>query len=479
MRYDLRMLRTKVACIVVAALATMWVQDPTPAPTAPPDPYKLPGYATFLKQCAPCHGEHGDGLGQGARFLTPSPRDFRKSPLKFFSTDNGVASGKDIYETIAAGIGGTSMLPFAQLGETTCWSLVDVVSAFRERGARESLAQSGLTGPELSSAIALRTVPSSSSDLPPEPQATVDTASRGLVLWREAGCVACHGPEARGGSAEVSQPGGGTMTVQVPNLTHGVLRQVPTNFNLANRIRRGIGGTAMPGTPIPGEDLWSLVHYVRTVIPDGAQAIADPVWGRLPALRLTGELPTHPDDPRFVAAATTWLPLAPFNAFDRSIVMVGVQALVSSTHVVMRVVVPDSTRDVPTEDSRTAPDGIALRITPMSKPPVLPVAGQVPVLDRAVTYTGAMPRFNDPLFIDSGFDNPEAVCKTIAPAARTGSSTYVQGTWRHVIAVRTEMSGSPIGAQPLSVSLAVFNGSAKKGPLPVAFSAWRELVVSP
>ncbi len=477
--YDLAMLRYSLACITVAVLATSSASTPRPHPPTSADPYKLPGYPVFIKQCAPCHGEHGDGLGQGARFLTPAPRDFRRTQLKFFSTDNGVASGKDIYETIAAGIGGTSMLPFAQLGEATCWSLVDVVAAFRERGAREALEQTGLTGTELETAVAGKCNPSPASDLPPEPPATVDTASRGLILWREAGCVTCHGEAARGGEVQVAQRGGSTMSVRVPDLTTGVLRQVPTPFNLANRIRRGIGGTPMPATNLGGDDLWSLVHYVKTLIPEGAQAIADPVWGRLPAARLTGELPTSPDDPRFAEVPITWLPLAPFNAFDRSVSMIGVQPLASSTHIVMRVVVPDATRDVPSKTSDAAPDGIALRVTPVSKPPVLPVAGQMPVLDRAVTYTGAMPRVEDPVFIASGFENPEAVCKTVAPAARTGTSTYVQGTWRHVIAVRTEMSGPPNASQPLSVSLAVFNGSAKRGPLPTAFSAWRELVVSP
>jgi hypothetical protein len=144
--------------------------------------------------------------------------------------------------------------------------------------------------------------------------------------------------------------------------------------------------------------------------------------------------------------------------------------------IVLRVTVPDASRD---PESDGPPDGVAIRATPAPKPPVLPFPGQMPVLDRAVTYTGPMPRARDPIFDAASFENPEDVCRTIAPAARTGASVYAQGVWRHVIALRTEQSGTPLGPAPLSIAVAVFDGRARKGPLPNAFSAWMELSVAP
>ena len=48
-------------------LASLPLLPGTVERTAPEvDPYRLKGYPTYVRQCAPCHGEHGDGAGAGA-----------------------------------------------------------------------------------------------------------------------------------------------------------------------------------------------------------------------------------------------------------------------------------------------------------------------------------------------------------------------------------------------------------------------------
>ena len=111
-------------------------QDSKPAL---PDPLKLPGYKAFARHCAPCHGERGDGKGVAARFLEPPPRDFKREPFRLVSTENNAPSPKDLFETIATGVGGTAMVPFAGLGDDALWPIVEVVQAFRLQGVRMRL----------------------------------------------------------------------------------------------------------------------------------------------------------------------------------------------------------------------------------------------------------------------------------------------------------------------------------------------------
>ena len=439
------------------------------------DPYKLKGYPTYVRQCAPCHGEHGDGAGAGARFLQPPPRDFRRTPLKWASTDNGVASIDDIRRSIVEGVGGTAMIPFRHLGDGACNDLADVVAAFRARGARETASEAGLSGDDLERAVLARTTAGAKIAAPPVDASDGDAVARGYVAYHRRGCAACHGPDARGGDYE-SEVDGRRVRTRIPDPTTGLLRRSRSPDDLAARIRAGIPGTAMPATPMPDAELGDLIRWLRDRIPATASAFSTPWSGSLPAVRFDGVLPTSPDDPRFDAAPQTWLPLAPFDAFHHPTRGVRVAALASATHVVLRVLVPDAGRD-PVDGG--PPDGVAVRATLAPKPPVLPFPGQMPVLDRAVTYTGPMPRARDPIFDVSGFENPEEVCRTIAPAARTGDSVYASGMWRHVIALRTEQSGTPLGPTPLSIAVAIFDGSARKGPLPTAFTAWMELIVAP
>src|SRR4029450_11140902 len=91
--------------------------------------------------------------------------------------------------------------------------------------------------------------------------------------------------------------------------------------NLFDRVRCGMPGTAMPGTPAATLDAagtWDLVHYLRSLMPAGAQAIASTSVRTLVAAKLEGAVPESPDDPRFAAAASTWIGFAPFHDAEPS-----------------------------------------------------------------------------------------------------------------------------------------------------------------
>jgi hypothetical protein len=154
-----------------------------------------------------------------------------------------------------------------------------------------------------------------------------------------------------------------------------------------------------------------------------------------------------------------------------------VQALAGERVIAFRFVIPDPAIDVPSPSSDAAPDDIAVRVTPSPDSPVLPLTGQMPRLDRAVRHRpfgdgrppagSALPRF----------ENPEGVCRMVQAPDRTGSGVHREGSWHVVLAARTDISGSPLGSAPLFVSFAPFDGSLRRGPMPVALSSWHRLVV--
>jgi mono/diheme cytochrome c family protein len=315
--------------VLTTGIAMLWLaisppcaQDSSPPPT---DPLKLPGYKAFVRHCAPCHGERGDGNGVAARFLEPTPRDFKNEPFRFVSTANGAPSSKDIFEVIATGIGGTAMIPFASLGEEDLWPIVEVVDAFRLQGIRMRLEAGGFDAATIAAEIARRK-PVLAADEAPEPPDSYESAARGLVRYR-ALCASCHGADGRGVMPE-SVPGesrplasravdaAAVKPVRPRDLARGVLKQIATSRNLFDRIRHGMPGTAMPATDAKTLDAagaWDLVHYLRTMIPEGAQPIASPSVRTIIASRLEGEAPASPDDPRFEQADRAWIAFAPFH----------------------------------------------------------------------------------------------------------------------------------------------------------------------
>lgn len=88
------------------------------------------GKASFSTNCAPCHGEKGDGTGVAAAALNPKPRNFNTEPFK-----NG-NKPDNVFQTLTTGLPGTVMAPFGHLPEEERWALTHyVVTTFVKKGA--------------------------------------------------------------------------------------------------------------------------------------------------------------------------------------------------------------------------------------------------------------------------------------------------------------------------------------------------------
>jgi cytochrome c len=68
------------------------------------------GKALYLKNCAQCHGEKGDGAGYATPHLSPTPRDFTSAKFKVRTTPNGtLPTHQDLVNIIRRGMPYTSM----------------------------------------------------------------------------------------------------------------------------------------------------------------------------------------------------------------------------------------------------------------------------------------------------------------------------------------------------------------------------------
>lgn len=208
------------------------------------------GKDIYTRECSACHGTLGAGDGPATAFLDPKPRDFTKKTFKFRTTDTGKPPrSEDILATLERGLPGSAMPSFAFL------SLED-----RRKVGAYVFKISGLLGkPE----------PPPYPDPGAPPEFSVALVERGKVLFKEQGCVACHGETGKGDG-----PSAGTMKdsvgrpVRPRDFTTGVFRGGAEPKDVYYRIFAGIDGTPMPAfgenaTAI--EDRWALVAFVKSL----------------------------------------------------------------------------------------------------------------------------------------------------------------------------------------------------------------------
>ncbi len=100
------------------------------------------GEALFKKHCSSCHGARGSGDGPAAYLLNPKPRDISLGIFRLVSTDNVVATDKDLFRVISRGMPGSAMPPWGHLPARDRWALVYQVKKLTLEGEAERLLRS-------------------------------------------------------------------------------------------------------------------------------------------------------------------------------------------------------------------------------------------------------------------------------------------------------------------------------------------------
>jgi DMSO reductase family type II enzyme heme b subunit len=275
----------RVASLPEILARPAWAQ-PAPPPAA--DPIAR-GREIYLKRCSLCHGEKGDGQGPVAPFLTPRPRDFVMAAYKFRTTASGEPpTDEDLFRVVTRGVPGTAMPGWGLLPEQDRRDVIAYIKqfsdAFKEKG----------------------TVVKPSKEIPGSPE----VVARGREVYRRAKCWECHGEAGRGdGPAARKLKDDAGAFIQAADLTKGWrIKGGREARDIFVRFSTGLDGTPMPSfaDSLKEDERWALAHYVSALQTD--EEPGSPVVLR--AVRIAGDLPSDPDDPRWRGVPYLAVPLA-------------------------------------------------------------------------------------------------------------------------------------------------------------------------
>ncbi|MFQ5707857.1 MAG: c-type cytochrome [bacterium] len=214
-------------------------------------PQERLAYARSLYQrdCAACHGDHGDGVGREASRMKTKPADFTSGRFKFKSTPSGqLPLDDDLFRTISHGVPTTAMLPQAHLTDAEVWLLVGFIKRFYPGFEQASQAK----------AVAIPSAP----DFNPGLQ------TLGAEMFDKAGCIKCHGPGGHGdGLAADSLKDYRGHPVKVPDLTYLPRKIGQDKEDLYRVLQTGVDGTPMPSYQgvFSEEQAWALVYFLQSM----------------------------------------------------------------------------------------------------------------------------------------------------------------------------------------------------------------------
>ncbi|HEV8112776.1 MAG TPA: cytochrome c [Planctomycetota bacterium] len=278
----------------------------------------------YRQQCLHCHGVEGGGDGPTAGsvehpFLDPRPRDYRLGKFKFTAVkDKARPRRQDLYRVLDQGVYGTAMPSFRRFSAAERWGLVDYVRMLAIRGEVEHdlvitfQDDEHLTAEAPLAAFqdvwtkwqaAKEKVVVFEGDVPAPTPAML---KRGDELFHDAkkgNCASCHGDMGLGdGPAAYKLDDQGHRVpaytddwgnpILPRNLVQGLYRGGRRPIDVYRRIYAGINGGPMPGIGeskdadgklvLPPEDMWALVHYVRSLSERDEAVAGGPIHGMTP-----------------------------------------------------------------------------------------------------------------------------------------------------------------------------------------------------
>lgn len=182
-----------------------------------------------------------------ARQLLPRPRDFTKGVYEFRSTPTGaLPTDEDLWKVISTGLHGTAMVPWITLPEYDRWALVAYVETFSPRFAVEDRREPITPGAPRAEPIA-----------------------NGQQLFRDAGCVECHGATGMGDGPSVSSlTDASGLPIRPIDFASGIFRRGPRLEDIFLTVRTGLDGTPMPSyaDSLSVDQTWAIAAYVRSLI---------------------------------------------------------------------------------------------------------------------------------------------------------------------------------------------------------------------
>lgn len=304
------------------------------------------GQVVYMRWCAACHGEKGDGKGPAAPFLRPQPRDFTLGVYKYKSTEgNGPPSDQDLMRTITEGMPGTSMPGWQDvLGEAERRDVIAFIKKLSDVFEFEK------PGPAVS--LAGRS-PSSDAAI-----------TAGREVYRKSKCFECHGESGKGNPSKKLKDDWGEP-LWPRNLTRPwTFRGGSGVDDVYTRLTVGIPGTPMPvygdagkKDALSSQERWAVAHYVASLA--RARQRPSPGANVIRGAYHAGAIGAEPSAPVWAEAPPTSFRLAPqLIAADRLFTPIVDQltarALYNETEVALLVEWDDPTRSRPGDREQAA-----------------------------------------------------------------------------------------------------------------------------
>lgn len=299
-------------------------QDAAPGTGPALDAAGASAQQVYLKYCAQCHGETGDGRGYATPYLRPAPRDFTSGKYQIRSTPTGaLPTDDDIRRVIRKGIPYTAMPAFPDLTDAQVDGLVRVLKSFSRRFANAE--------------------PPQPIDLPRDPGYSEDRIEEARKVYQEIGCAGCHGAEGRGDgpSAPTLRDDWG-QPVRAADLTRPwTFNGGATREDVFRSISTGLNGTPMAGfqSALSDEQRWLLVDFITALSGGATSAGYDNV---LVARPVEGDLDLARGEELFAEAEPALFPLfgqivQPGRNFQPAVIAVEARAVYSADEVAMLV----------------------------------------------------------------------------------------------------------------------------------------------
>ncbi len=338
------------------------------------------GKKLYVKYCAQCHGENGDGEGYATPHLSPRPRDFTTGKFKVRSTPSGaLPTHQDLVNIIRRGMPYTSMPAWPTLSDQEVSDLAYFIASLSPDFSKpESVPQP---------------VP-----VPNAPNATRESVELGKKLYEETGCVRCHGTLGRGdGPSAPTLVDDSRHPIRPADLAQSwTFRGGSSREDIFRTMSTGFNGTPMPGflEALTPDQRWAITDYIASLSGDNGPAYTNLVVAR------------HVQDPidlakgaaNFESAPAARFPIVgqimePGRAFHPPTTSVTVQSIYDAESIAVLVRWHD------TSAQKTGQNAPSLPVPPEEEESALGGAqdeGTSPFGDAELLPEGAQPAAEDP-----------------------------------------------------------------------------------
>jgi mono/diheme cytochrome c family protein len=251
-----------LAAVYLAAAIASWSAVPTGSlraqgPDVGTEAQREAGKQLYLKFCAQCHGDNGDGEGYASPHLSPRPRNFTTGKYKIRSTPTGtLPTHQDLVNIIRRGMPYTSMPAWPSLSDQQVSDLAHFVKTFSPEFAKPENAPKPV-------------------DLPSAPKVTQESIELGKKLYAETGCISCHGTLGRGdGSSAPTLKDDWGYPIRPADLTQSwTFRGGSSREDIYRSMSTGLNGTPMPGfgdDALKPEQKWAITDFIDSLSGGGS-----------------------------------------------------------------------------------------------------------------------------------------------------------------------------------------------------------------